>query len=472
MPSLVSAFLPGLRWRKEARAVFTLAWPIIVGNLTHMAIFATDTAFIGHYAPHALAAAALASNLLHMGMSVGFGLSMAAAPMMANALGRGVHAVRDVRRTVRQAIWVCWAYAAVVMAVLWHGERIFLLLGQEADLAAAAAAYLHVLQWMMIPLLGFWVLRFFALTLNRPRATLTVTAMGIGVNALANYALIFGHFGLPELGLVGAGMASLLSACFMFAALAAFCMIDRRLKRYAVLGRFWRPDWPRFAALWRLGLPIGITSAMEGLLFSGAAFIVGLFGTDILAAYAIVMQLCAFAFMIPLGLSEAATIRVGWWAGRGDAAGVGVAGSASFTLAVACALCSATAMLTMPEYLLAPFIDAHAPETPEVLAHGTRFLFLAALLQVADGVQMVGAGALRGLKDTRMHMVFILTGHMLLALPTGAALAFWGGFGGLGMWIGFVAGLGWVAVLVAWRWRARARLGLMERCRIATEAAA
>lgn len=472
MPSLFSAYLPSLRWRKEARAVFALAWPIIVGNLTHMAVFATDVAFIGHYAPQALAASALAANLLQMVMMVGFGLSMASAPMMANALGRGLHAVRDVRRTVRQAIWVCWAYAALALAVLWHGEEIFLLFGQEAALAVEAGAYLRILQWMMFPLLGFWVLRFFALTLNRPRATLSVTAAGIGVNALGNYALVFGHFGLPELGLLGSGLSSLIASCFMFAALAGFCMADRRLKRYAVLGRFWRADWPRFAALWRLGLPIGVTSAMEGVLFFGSAFIVGRFGAEGLAAHAIVMQLGGFAFMIPMGLSEAATIRVGWWAGRSDAVGVGVAGNASLALAVGFSLLTATVMLVFPGTILAPFLDAGEAGAPAVLALAAQFLVMAAALQVADAVQVVGAGALRGLKDTRMHMAFILTGHMLLALPTGAALAFWGGFGGLGMWIGFVVGLGCVALLVAARWRARGRLGLMERCRMATEAAA
>ncbi len=464
------SFLPSFRWRKEAHAVFSLGWPIILGNLTHMAVFSTDVAFIGHYAPQALAVSALATNLLQMVMMVGFGLSMASAPMIANALGHGLHAVRDVRRTVRQAIWVCWGYAALMMAVLWQGERIFRLFGQEPDLAARAGAYLHILQWTMFPLLGFWVLRFFALTLNRPRATLMVTALGIGVNALANYALVFGHFGLPELGVLGSGIASLIASWFMFTALAIFCSVDRRLKRYAVLGRFWRADWPRFVAIWRLGLPIGVTSAMEGVLFFGSAFIVGHFGAEALAAHALVMQLGGLSFMIPMGLSEAATIRVGLWAGRGDATGIGLAGNASFVLAVGFALLTATVMLAFPAIVLSPFLDVNDPGAPGVMALAARFLVVAALLQIADSTQVVGAGALRGLKDTRAHMAFILTGHMVLALPTGVALAFWGGLGGLGMWIGFAVGLFCVAVLVARRWRARNRLGLMERCRAATAA--
>ncbi len=472
MLAAVFSFLPGFRWRKEARAVFSLAWPIILGNLTHMAVFATDVAFIGHYAPQALAVSALATNLLQMVMMAGLGLSMASAPMIANALGHGLHAVRDVRRTVRQAIWVCWGYAALMMVVLWQGKRIFRLFGQAPDLAAQAGSYLHILQWTMFPLLGFWVLRFFALTLNRPRATLTVTALGIGVNALGNHVLVFGHFGLPELGVLGSGMSSLIASWFMFVALAVFCSVDRRLKRYAVLGRFWRADWLRFVALWRLGLPIGVTSAMEGVLFFGSAFVVGRFGAESLAAHALVMQLGGFAFMIPMGLSEAATIRVGLWSGRGDSVGVGVAGGASLALAVGFSLLTATVMLVFPEVVLALFLDANDPGAPGVMALAARFLVVAALLQLADGTQVVGAGALRGLKDARMHMVFILTGHMVLALPTGVALAFWGGLGGLGMWIGFAVGLTCVAALVVGRWRTRTRLGLIERCRVATAAAA
>ena len=154
------------RWLEEARATLALAWPIILGNFTHMAIFATDTAFIGHYAPHALAAAVLATNLLQILMFVGFGLSMASAPMMANAIGRRLHAVRDVRRTLRQTTWACWAYAAVATAVLWNGEALLLALGQEPSLAADAGAYLRVIQWMIFPLLAYWVLRFFLLTLS------------------------------------------------------------------------------------------------------------------------------------------------------------------------------------------------------------------------------------------------------------------------------------------------------------------
>lgn len=463
---------PARRWRAEARAVFALAWPIVLGNLTHMAIFATDTAFIGHYAPHALAAAALATNLMHMLMSVGFGLAMASAPMMANALGRGLHTVRDIRRTVRQALWVVWAYSAVAVAVLWHGEAIFRLFGQEADLAREAAAYLGVIKWMIFPLLGFWVLRFFVLTLNRPRVTLVVTAAGILVNALGNYALVFGRLGAPEMGLVGSGVASFLASLFLFGALALVCMTDRRFRRYALFGRFWRADWPRFAELWRLGLPIGVTSAMEGLLFGGGAFVVGHFGATSLAAHAVVMQLSAFAFMIPLGLSEAATIRVGLWAGKGDDNGVTVAGNASLALAAACALVTASAMVFAPGLLIAPFLDADAPGAAAIADLATRFLLFAALFQVADCVQMVGAGALRGLKDARVHMAFILVGHLLLAAPVGIGLAFAGGMGGLGVWTGFAVGLFCVAALVLWRWRARRRLGLLWRCMRMTEAAA
>lgn len=458
------------RWTDELHTVFALAWPIVLGNLTHMAIFATDTAFIGHYDPRGLAAAALATNLMHMMMAVGFGLSMASAPMMANAIGRGLHAVRDVRRTVRQAIWVCWTYSLLAMVVLWQGERIFLLLGQEPDLAAAAGSYLRILQWMMFPLLGFWVLRFFVLTLGRPRLTLAVTVAGIVVNALGNYLLVFGHLGFPELGLAGSGIASLLASIFLFAAMARVCSTDRRLRRFAVLGRFWRSDWPRFAAIWQLGLPIGVTSAMEGLLFSGSVFIVGRFGAETLAAHAIVMQLCAFAFMIPLGVSEAATMRVGFWAGRCDAAGVTAAGNAALALAVGCALVSATTILAFPGAFLSPFLDMDAPRSSEIFATASHFLVFAAVFQIADGLQMVGAGALRGLKDARMHMAFILTGHMVLALPTGAALAFWGGLGGIGVWIGFTLGLTCVAAMVLRRWIARRRLNLLERCAAMTEA--
>lgn len=451
--------------KAEARASLSLAWPIALSNLTHMAIFATDTAFIGHASPKSLAAAALASSLIQLLMSVGFGISMASAPMMANALGRGLHAVRDLRRTVRQAIWACWAYAAAIVLVSWHGEAIFLLLGQDPGLSADAGRYLRVIEWMAFPLLGFWVLRFFVSVLGHPRVILGITVCGILVNALGNYALVFGHFGAPAMGLVGSGISSVIACSFLFAAMVFCCMVRRPFARYAVFGRFWRPDWPRFVELWRLGLPVGVTSGAEGLLFCGAAFVVGLCGATALASHAIVMQICSTTFMVSLGLSEATTIRVGLWAGRGDRDGVAAAGNAALVLGGGLALLVAAAMLAFPRALTAPFLDLAAPGAAEILSLTRRFLILAALFQVADWLQIVAAGALRGLKDTRMHMVFILTGHLLLAAPLGVFLALGTKLGGVGVWAGFAAGLWCVALMALRRWRARDALGLIEACR-------
>ena len=224
--------------------------------------------------------------------------------------------------------------------------------------------------------------------------------------------------------------------------------------------------------MFSLAWPIILGNLTNMAVFATDVTFIGHYAPQALAAHALVMQLGGFTFMIPMGLSEAATIRVGLWSGRGDAVGVGVAGGASLALAVGFSLLTATVMLVFPEVVLAPFLDANDPGAPGVMALAARFLVVAALLQLADGTQVGGAGALRGLKDARMHMVFILTGHMVLALPTGVALAFWGGLGGLGMWIGFAVGLTCVAALVVGRWRTRTRLGLMERCRVATAAAA
>jgi MATE family multidrug resistance protein len=458
------------RWKEETAAAFALSWPIILTNLTHMAIMTTDIVFLGWYSPKALAAATLATGMMHMMVAIGFGLSMATAPLMANAIGRRLRVIRSVRRTVRQGLWACWLYCLPAWVVLWHGRDLFLLAGQDPDLAQSAGDYLHIVQWLLFPLFGFSVLRFFTSALGRPAVTLMVTVAGIGANILGNYALVFGHFGLPRMGMTGSALSTIFASALLFLGLLAFCLLDRRFRRYALLGRFFRADWPRFVELWKIGLPIGVTTVMEGMLFFGSTFIVGLFGADTLAAHAIVLQICGIAFMVPMGLSEAATIRVGFWAGRGSRDDVALAGWVTLGLGIAVSLLSALVMLVFPEQVAALFVDPADPMSDRVIELAAQFLVLAGLFQVADSIQFIAAGALRGLKDTRAHMLFILTGHLVLAFPCGAMLALWTDLHGTGIWIGFLIGLVIVAALVLARWTRRDHLRLFDRCRAHDEA--
>lgn len=449
-------------WAAEARATLALSWPLVLTNLAQVAIMTTDTVMMGWLSPQALAAGSLGTNLYFIVFVIGFGLSMATAPLMAQALGRARHAVRDVRRSVRQGLWACAVACLPSWLLLWNAEAVLRTAGQEPALAAAAGEYLRAMMWGLLPLLWFMVLRCFISALERPRAALAVTAGAIALNALSNWLLMFGNLGFPALGLTGAGVSSSLSALVMFVGLLAFCLWDRRLRRYALLGRLWVPDWPRFREIWRLGIPIAAAFGFEMLSLSVVVALMGMISAEALAAHAIAMQIASVTFMVPLGLSQAATVRVGLAAGRGDGAAVRRAGWVALGLGGGFMACMAVVLTVLPEPLIGVFIESGAGAAAARVAElAAVFLTVTALFQIADGVQVVGQGALRGLKDTRVPMVFVGIGYWVLGLPAGAALAFGAGWGGLGLWIGMAVGLGTVAVLATWRWARREALGLV-----------
>lgn len=446
-------------WAAETRATLALGWPLILTNLAQTAMTATDVVMMGWLGPNALAAGALGSNLYFATMIFGLGLTTAAAPMIARERGRKGHSVRDVRRTVRQGMWTAVAIAVPMWVILWHSEAILLAMGQEPALAVQASHYMRTLQWSILPFF-FLVLRSFVSALERPLWALVVGGGGVIVNAAATWCLIFGHLGFPALGLAGAGIATTLANVLMFAALAVVVYTDRRFRRYHLFGRFWRADWPRFRELCRLGVPIGAMVALEVIVFNAATFLMGLIGTASLAAHSIAIQIASLSFMVPLGLSQAATVRVGRAYGAHDVDGIRRAGSTAFALGVGFMALTGLAMILFPRTLVGVFLDLDAPANAIVIDLAVSFLAVAALFQVADGAQAVTAGMLRGLHDTRVPMIYAALGYWGIGLLLGVVLAFSAGKGGIGIWIGLATGLVVVAALLVARWLRRDRLGL------------
>ncbi|WP_144299928.1 MATE family efflux transporter [Elioraea rosea] len=456
--------------REEVRATATLAWPIVLTNLAQIAITTTDVVMMGWLGPDALAAGTLGANLYYAFFVIGLGLAMAPPPVMAQALGRRRHALAEVRRALRMGLWLVALAMIPVMVALWLAEPILLALGQIPALAAEAGSYVRAMMWGLIPFLWFMVLRGFTAALERPRPALVVSLCGIAFNAFSNWVLMFGNLGAPALGLVGAGISSSLSAMLMCLALGAICVRGAAFRRYAILGRIWRPHWRRLSELVRIGLPIAGAMGFEVTVFNAAVFLIGLISARELAAHAIAIQLASVTFMVPMGIGQAATVRVGLAAGAGDAAGAGRAGWVALTLGVSFMAAMATLFLTIPGLFVAGFLDMRAEGAPEVAAYAVTLLGLAGLFQVADGAQTIAAGALRGLEDTRVPMVFAGLGYWVFGLPTGAALAFLAGWGAYGVWVGFVVGLAIVAVLLVRRWARRERLGLVPRRHVGTRA--
>lgn len=447
-------------WSAELRATFALAWPLVLTNLSQIALATTDVIMMGWIGPEALAAGALGANLHFAFMIFGIGLVTATSPLIAIELGRKRHSVRQVRRTVRQGFWAALVFVIPVWAILWHAEEILLAFGQEPHVAHNSHAYLHTYMWSMFPFLVYNVLRNFVSALERPLAALWISGAAIVVNAVLVWTLLFGHFGFPALGLPGAGLATTITNVLMVLGLAGLISVDRRFRRYHLFGRLWRSDWPRFREIFRIGVPIALTVGFEVTIFNAAFFLMGIIGAEALAAHSIAIQIASVAFMVPLGLGMAATVRVGLAYGAGDLAGVRRAGWTAYGTALVYACCTAFLMLTFGRSLVNIFLDADTPGNLPVIELAVQFVVFAGVFQFADAAQAVASGMLRGLGDTRVPMIYAAIGYWGVGLVLAVVLAFYAGMDGQGIWTGLATGLAVVAVAMTARWVRRERLGL------------
>lgn len=457
----LSQFIPGA-FRTELWATLALSWPLVVTNLAQTGMTATDVLMMGHIGPDAVAAGALGTNLYFGLLIFGLGVMSAATPMIAAELGRNRFAVREVRRTFRQGLWAAALISMPMWAILWQGEPILVLLGQNPGLAHEAGIYLHYLQWGLLPFFLYLALRSFFAALQRTFESMLAVIISFLFNVFANWCLLFGHLGFPALGLKGSGIATSLSSCVMFAALAYVALRDRRFRRYQLFGRFWRPDWRRWREFWAIGLPIGATLLFEVSIFNAAVFLMGLISTTALAAHAIAIQIASLTFMIPLGISQAATVRVGLGFGAKNPTHIALAGFIAFVIAEGMMCLTALALVIFPTFFIEAFLDLGQITNAPVVPLAVSYLAIAALFQIADGAQVVGAGMLRGLQDTTIPMLYALLGYWGLGFPLAVVLGFFTPLAGVGIWLGLAFGLAVVAVLMLRRWLKRGELGLLQ----------
>ena len=436
----------------EIRSTVVLAWPLILTNLAQLAQTATNLILIGRLGSDDLAAAALAIGLYDSLRMFSMGVISATMPMVARAIGQRHTSVREVRRTIRQGFWSAVLISIPAWILLWNVQHVLILLGQSPVLSARSAELMHMLQWSLLPYLCYIVLSAFLAALKRPVWSFLVIAIATIFNAVAAWSLIFGKLGLPAFGVAGAGIASSLASLLMFTSLATIIRLRRRFRRYHLLGNLWLPDWPRLAAFWQLGLPMGITAAIGNTFFYASAIMMGWIGLSNLAAHAIVLQIESFFFMVPIGLSQAATVRVGLASGMADSYGVKWAGWTPYALGAGFMSLASLPLLIAPRFLLGIFVKTDLPANAQVVGIGTLLLACAALFQVVDGIQVISIGMLRGLHDTSVPMLLAAVGYWGMGLPLGAFLAFEAGFGGVGVWLGLSSGLAAVAILMTLRW--------------------
>ena len=450
-------------WRGEMRATLRLSWPLAAANLLQMVTYAVDVVFIARLGEEPLAASALTVALFGLVLWALGGLTGAVAPVIAAELGARAPALRPVRRGVRMALWLSVIAGLAGMGLCLLLDPLMRVTGQTDGIRSLANEYNLVVIFSLVPMLANNVLRNFVSALDRPVVATIITAAGIGVNAVANYAFIFGNFGMPELGLRGAGIATIITAFVTLAAYVAVIRWDRRLHRYRIFGRWWAPDWLRFAEIVRIGTPIALTVTAEAGIFGAAAFLMGNIGPSQLAAHTVALQLAALAFQVPFGVGQAATIRVGYFYGARDPVGIKRAGWSAIAIGTGFMVLTAMLLLTIPHYLLAIYIDPWAPANAVLVGFALKYIVVAAGFQLFDGMQAVAAGALRGLQDTRIPMWIAAFAYWVPGIGTALVLGFATPLEGVGVWIGLATGLTVAAALLFWRWARRDRLGLTKR---------
>jgi len=444
--------------KRELGATLALGWPIILANLAINVMTATDFVMLGRLSPHALAAGSLGFFLYQPLFLLGLGVVGALSPIAAAKIGAGQGA-DALRRATHQALISALFFAAAVWIALIGAVPFLLAIGEPADVARDAGIYLKGFQWGLAPSLVYYAARSAFSALERPRPPLVAGLLAVAFNALANYALIFGKLGMPALGIIGSGFATTLSQTLMCALLIAASLIDPRMRALNLFAPPWRLAGTELKALWRLGLPIGAMIVAEVGVFASATLVMGLFSTAAIEAHTIAVQVASLAFMVPLGLGQAATVRVGLAYGAGDTRAISRSGWSAFGLTALFAVFSAGAMIGAPRLLIAPFIDVDAPANEGTVALAIALLKVAALFQIVDGSQAALANMLRGVHDSRVPLIIALVGYWAIGAPVGVALGFATPLGPVGVWIGLASGLATVAVLLMRRWVVKQRRG-------------
>jgi MATE family multidrug resistance protein len=446
-----SSAVPGRHLALELSETLKLAVPLALTQLGQIAMMTTDIAMIGRLGSEAMAAAALAHTVFFVSFTFGMGLVSAVAPLAAQAFGgRNPHLIR---RSLRAGLWAALLISLPMMALSFRGEQILLMLGQAPTSARLAQEYLFGLTWSILPALWFIAIRGFMSAINRPEPILWITLAAIPANALLVYLLLYGAFGLPQLGLFGAGLATSIVNLGTFLAGLWFAARRRPFRKFHVLGHVWRADWQLMRKLVVIGAPISISFLLEYGLFGAAGLLMGVISTTALAAHQIALQVAAILFMVPFGISMAATVRVGHAVGRGDAAGVRRAGYIATWLGIFLAAVLTAAVMVSRFGIAEVFLGESTDGTAELSA---TLLLVGSTFFIADAIQTVAAGSLRGMNDTRIPLLLATFSYWLVGFPCAGLLGFWTPLGAVGVWIGLSVGTAFYAVLLLLRFRSMA----------------
>jgi len=446
------------RLARELREMLRLALPLVFGQLSAIGMNVIDAVLAGHLDAHTLGAVAVGTSVWTLAIVSVIGVMLALPPSIAQL--NGAQRREEIGPLFRQALWLALALGLVFwVGVGFGGPLLVAAIGVDPLLIPDVTRFLHAIAFGAPALALFFTLRGLSEGFGLTRPTMYFSMLGLALLGPVGYVLMYGRFGFPPLGALGSGIATAIVFWIEALAFLFYVATRRHYRELHLFGRFDAPNPAAIAELLRLGIPMGVSLFMEASLFVAVALAIGTLGTDVVASHQIAINVASVTFMVPLGIAMATTVRVGHAVGRGDREGVRDAGLIGLLLTLTTQIVSATLMLTIPQHIAALYtVDA------VVIALAAQLLVLAGLFQFSDGIQVAAAGALRGLKDTRVPMLITTFAYWGVGMPIGWWLAFPRGYGARGMWMGLIAGLSMAAVLLTVRfWRLAHRPAVLAR---------
>jgi MATE family multidrug resistance protein len=426
---------------QEARALLALGGPIIAAQLAQVSMSFVDTVMAGRLSAQDLAAVAVGVSLW-MPISVfGMGVLMSVSPTVAHGYGAGRHG--EIGQQVRQGLWLGLAVGLASLAAVRSCSPLLRWLEIDKAIVPTTTGFLEAISWGLPGLSAFIVLRGFSEAISKTRPVLAISVVGLLANIAGNYIFIYGKLGMPRLGAIGCGVASALVMWVMPASLAIWILCDRYYRQFGLFSRFSLPDKRQLWDLAKLGCPIGVCVFMECSMFATVSLLMGRLGTSMVAGHQIALNVASVTFMVPLGISTAITVRVGQAMGRGHVRDARLSGLVGAGLAVGFMSLTALTMAIWPHWIAGIYTN-----DASVHAVAVQLLVMAAIFQIFDGLQVAGAAALRGLKDTALPMCITLIAYWGLGLPLGYGLGIVQQGGPQALWIGLIAGLMMAALLL------------------------
>jgi MATE family multidrug resistance protein len=435
--------------RQELSSMIRLALPVVIGEIGWISMGIVDTIFVGPIGPAAIGAVGTGSTMFFAVMVMGMGTLVALDTFVAQSFGAG--RIDECHRWLFAGIQLSAILSVVLVVVGLFGVSWLSFAGIHPSVIVLLQPYLRLLMWSVPPLLAFTVFRRYLQAMNAVQPVMIALVTANLVNAVGNWAFIYGHLGLPAFGVTGSAFATLLARLYMAASLFVVIVWRERRRPSGLRDVPFAIDRTRMWALVRLGVPAAAQITLEVGVFATAGALAARITPMALAAHQIVLNLAGFVFMVPYGLNSAAAVRVGQAAGRHDERGVRLAGGAAIGLAIVCALAFSAVFVVSPMPLLRVFTS-----DATVLATGSTLLVIYACFQPFDSLQTVCTGALRGIGETRTPALVNFAGHWLVGLPVACVLCFGYGWGVIGLWIGLSVGMTVVGATLAGVWARRA----------------